>query len=46
MSFVNSDTLDGIVGLLRIKASPSVAFQSALTFTSAPAAIPANLVLS
>ena len=35
-----------VEGLLRICASPLVAFQSALTFTSAPAAMPSSLVLS
>lgn len=36
----------GIVGLFRISASPLAAFQSAFTFTSAPAAMPSNFVLS
>ena len=35
---------DGIVGLLSICASPDVAFQSDWTFTSAPIAIPSNLL--
>ena len=35
-----------LVGLLRICASPLDAFQSALTFTSAPLAMPSSLVLS
>lgn len=34
------------VGLFRISASPDTAFQSALTFTSAPVAMPSSLVLS
>ena len=42
-SFVKLLTL---VGLLRICASPLTAFQSAFTFTSAPAAIPLNFNFS
>ena len=34
------------VGLLNMSASPSVAFQSALTLTSAPGAIPASFTFS
>ena len=43
---IKSFVLFGINGLLSISASPLAAFQSAFTFTSAPAAIPASLVAS
>ena len=46
LSLVNSEVLVGIVGLFNINASPSVAFQSALTLTLAPSAIPAYLLFS
>jgi len=36
----------GIVGLLRITASPEVALKSDCTFTSAPVAIPDSFVFS
>lgn len=39
-------TAETIVGLFSICASPETVFQSAFTFTSAPAAIPANFVFS